>query len=663
MGRRILACLLAAAGVVLVLACAPVAPGRSLGSPLSSAPAGSTVVGAWAGLVQDARACSWLITGLFLTLVRGRHPVGWVILAVGVCLSWTAAQQQLLGGWQGLSDVSTVLYFCAEYYAPVVVLALYPDGLPAAKRYRRPLQLLVLALVVAMANLVLVLALGRGPDFYAVASDGSSAAAVLPFVAVLAVSVLLMWVSVLAIVVGAWMRLLAAARPQRQQLAWMLLAVLPGWALITVEQVCWPGGGPLGLDSAPLLWSWGLMAPVAVAVGVLKHRLQGIELVLRRGLVYLVLTAAVLLVYSVATAVGGVLVMRQAVPNLLIAAVVAVGIAPLKERVQGVVDHLVYGDRRDPLAAVTRLGQQLADEGELDLLSSALLAITGAVRAPGARVVHADGRLLASVGSVSAQALVLPLQLSGQQVGVVQVAPPGPGQQYAPDELRLLGGMATQLALVVHSSELSEALEAERDRVIEATRCERERVRADLHDGLGPALGGIALSLQVLADLLSSHGTAAALVQRLRVEVDAVVVDVRRILDALRPEALDASDLAGALRRFAVSLEPVLRVRISAGALPALPSPVEAAAYRITTEALTNAVRHSGADRVAVSLAADGGALQVVVRDNGHGFTRARTGVGLASMRRRAESLSGHFEVTSTSEGTVLTAHLPLVRR
>jgi signal transduction histidine kinase len=94
--------------------------------------------------------------------------------------------------------------------------------------------------------------------------------------------------------------------------------------------------------------------------------------------------------------------------------------------------------------------------------------------------------------------------------------------------------------------------------------------------------------------------------------------------------------------------------------LPALSAAVEVTAYRIVVEALTNAARHSGGDRATVTLCADGDALVIDVRDNGHPATAWSPGVGLTSMRERAEMLGGTVATRAGADGGAVSARLPL---
>jgi signal transduction histidine kinase len=330
--------------------------------------------------------------------------------------------------------------------------------------------------------------------------------------------------------------------------------------------------------SVPGFLALGFLIPVAVAVGVLRYGLLGIETVLRRGLVYGLLTAVVVAVYLAVTAVAGTQLDRGPLPGVVAAALVAVGLTPLRERLQVAVDRLVYGDRRDPMRAVTRLGDRVAAAGESDLLPVVLATVTDAVRAPGASLVGADGTVLAACGSHTPEgtAEVVPLRVGGRELGVLQVATRGPGEPYSDGDRRLLAALAPQVAVVVRALELAEALEAERDRVVAATRQERQRLRRDLHDGLGPSLSGVGLGLQALQDARAAddQATADQLLARIRAEVTTAVGEVRRILDDLRPAVLDATRLPAAIRRHAaaVSTGPI-EVSVDAADLPTLPRP------------------------------------------------------------------------------------------
>ena len=162
---------------------------------------------------------------------------------------------------------------------------------------------------------------------------------------------------------------------------------------------------------------------------------------------------------------------------------------------------------------------------------------------------------------------------------------------------------------------------------------------------------------------MPADSAAAALLDEIGAEVKASIADVRRVVEALRPPALDELGLVGAVRSRAAALAGDLVVEVSRrGDRPALPAAVETAAYRIAVEAMTNAVRHSGASRCAVSIAAGDRDLVVEVRDDGAGIDPGRpAGVGLRSMRERAAELGGECAIAvPAAGGTLVRARLPL---
>jgi signal transduction histidine kinase len=224
----------------------------------------------------------------------------------------------------------------------------------------------------------------------------------------------------------------------------------------------------------------------------------------------------------------------------------------------------------------------------------------------------------------------------------------------------LLADIAAQLGAAMHADGLLAAVRAAQERLVLAREEERRRLRRDLHDGLGPALAGLTLQVDTVRNLFSA-GNADASLLRLRSGIQDSVLDVRRIVEGLRPAALDDVGLVQAVRQLAAHhRQPA--VEVVADPLPRLPAAVEVAAYRIIQEALANAVRHSRAQavRVALDLPPDG--LVLTVTDDGTGVVTPRLdGVGLGSMRERAEEIGGRFTIDAQPGcGTTITATLPL---
>jgi signal transduction histidine kinase len=237
----------------------------------------------------------------------------------------------------------------------------------------------------------------------------------------------------------------------------------------------------------------------------------------------------------------------------------------------------------------------------------------------------------------------------------------------------LLVDLARQLGTLVHAVGLLDAVRASQERLVLAREEERRRLRRDLHDGLGPALAGLLLHVDTLRNLLRARldadasGVADEGLLALRAGIQGTVVDVRRIVEGLRPPALDELGLAEAVTQLADRLTAAggLAALVRADALPKLEAAVEVAAYRITQEALANVLRHAGARSADVRLECVPGGLVIEVRDDGHGGLVPRAdGVGLASMRERAEEIGGTFAIDSApGAGTTVRAFLPTAAR
>ena len=188
-------------------------------------------------------------------------------------------------------------------------------------------------------------------------------------------------------------------------------------------------------------------------------------------------------------------------------------------------------------------------------------------------------------------------------------------------------------------------------RALAAQEGERLRIARELHDEVGQALTAIMLSLEQAA----RAGTPAAEdeVATAREDLRETLEAVREIAKRLRPEALDDLGLPAALAALtnAVSRSAPVRVARHIDAdLPALRPEEELVVYRVAQEALTNVVRHSGAEEAELELRARPGAAELVVRDGGAGFRRdgQRDGSGIRGMRERALLVGADLEVRST---------------
>ncbi len=427
----------------------------------------------------------------------------------------------------------------------------------------------------------------------------------------------------------------------------------------------------------PTLLPWtvtgltGLPFPFLIASAILRHQAFDIDVVVRRSLVYGGLTLVVLVTYVAAAALLGAVVGSESpfATSLLATGVATLVALPVRDGLQRAVRRLLYGDRDEPVRAIRRLGERLeASLGPEAMPESVVATVSDALRLPYVSLElgpPGSMRAAAARGEPTAEVLERPIRFGSQTLGRLLVSPHGPADPLSSADLRLLDDLCRQVGIAAHAAVLTEDLRASRERIVTAREEERRRLRRDLHDGLGPALAAIALRAEAAESLMSSDPVAAQrLLDELRSEVTGAVTDVRRLVDGLRPPALDELGLVGAVRLVGERLETGggLEVSVEAsGSLTDLPAAIEVAAYRIATEAMTNAVRHAGAGHCRVRL--DGGEdLTLMVEDDGRGLAGDRgDGHGLASMHERAAELGGDCRVEAGTEGgTRVTARLPL---
>jgi signal transduction histidine kinase len=409
--------------------------------------------------------------------------------------------------------------------------------------------------------------------------------------------------------------------------------------------------------------------PVALGVAMLRHGLFGADRLLNRTVLYGTLSLAVLAVFGVsvglATAFGG-----GGTGAVLAAVVVAVGLSPARTMVQRWVDRVLYGTSRDPYAALTGLGERLsAAASPEDVLPVVADAVADALRLPYVAVTADEGTAASAVRGVpTGGTQVLPLRHAGAVVGTLTVGlPDGRAHLDRPAE-RLLHDLARLAGAAAQAVQLTDDVRRSRDELAAARDDERHRIRRDLHDGLGPALAGVALGLGAARRALTgSDPDTEALLAELEVEVRDSLDGVRHLVDDLPPTTLETLGLEAALGQYARSVSGrsgrALAVSVhTSGRLPPLPAAVEVAAYRIALEALTNVTRHARARRCRIHLAARGGTLLVTVRDDGRGPpANAPTGLGLPSMQHRAADLGGRCSLSPLrAGGTRLAACLPL---
>jgi len=467
---------------------------------------------------------------------------------------------------------------------------------------------------------------------------------------------------------------------ERQQTKWVVLgfALWLTYALLSTGPYLYfnslPSGSPESWWGAISELGWFLalnIVPVSLAIAVTRYRLWEIDVLINRTLVYGALTACVIGLYALV--VGGISLLFQTQGNwlaaLLATGLVAVLFQPLRDRLQKGVNRLIYGDRDDPVAVLSRLAERLETAAAPEEMIQGLVEIIAhTLNLPYAAVglqTSSDLAIAAAYGNSTHDLTSFPLSYQGSTIGQLMIAPREPGGAFNPAEMALLASIARQAGTAVYAAQLTADLRRSRQRLVTAREEERRRLRRDLHDGLGPVLASLTLTIDAIGKLMSvDQAAAAGLLQELKEQSQTAVQDIRRLVYDLRPPALDDLGLSAALRESATRYRQI-GVQFTVNTpmqMPPLPAAVEVAAYRIAQEAMTNVVRHAQARTCQVILALEQNALSVTVQDDGRGLSAdLQPTLGLRSMRERAEELGGRFTIEShNGGGTIVKAELPL---
>jgi two-component system NarL family sensor kinase len=603
-------------------------------------------------LTNAAMGAGFAACGAVLAHQRPRNPIGWLLLPAGIAHLTSAATVGLIPyglarGWPAalLSVLLTVFNLAWPFGITLLLplaLQLFPNGRLVSRAWRWPFAATV------VLGLAFVLT-GAGSEPLVVGGHTVQPAFTMPgydrLGAVWTLANAASIVGLAAAIAGLVIRYRRGDERLRRQLLWLVLALVVAVALNLPRWVV--GDGPILLLLAmPLV-------PIAITIAILRHGLLDIRLVVSRALLYLVLSLAVVVAYTgLIAALDAVL--RGAGAPVLATLLIALAFNPVRVRVQRAVDRLFYGARSDPVHALSRVGERLSTT---DDLAGVLDGIRDALRLPFAAL-RRDGRELAAAGEPPEMLHAVPLTFRGGRVGELVVGVRRGERALGPADLAVLGLLAPPLAAALHATALAEEVQGSRERIVAAREEERRRLHRDLHDGLGPTLTGAGYKADAACNVLTTEpGRAAALLDDLRHDIGTAIDDVRRVVYALRPPALDQFGLVGALRRHCDGL-PLTVVVDAPDHLPALPAAVEVAAYRIVTEALTNVTRHAAAHSVRITLTVDT-ALEVSIVDDGTRDAAWRDGVGLASMRERAAELGGTCTAGPTPAGGRVEAVLP----
>ena len=252
-----------------------------------------------------------------------------------------------------------------------------------------------------------------------------------------------------------------------------------------------------------------------------------------------------------------------------------------------------------------------------------------------------------------------PIVVSGRLWGATSISI-GPPDRFRSDAEQRLGKFTGLVAVALSNAEAREQLTASRSRIVQAGDAERRRLERNLHDGAQQRLVALALALRMAqAKLPNDPGAANELLDRASEELALGLEELRELARGIHPAILTDRGLAPALEALAARAT----VPVEVNGLPSerLPEPIEAAAFYVVAESLTNVAKYASAQSARVDLARDDGRLVVEVSDDGIGGADSAKGSGLRGLTDRVEALGGTLHVSSEKgRGTTVRAELPV---
>ena len=629
-----------------------------------------------ANLHNGLLALAFAGVGLYVLRARPGHRVGQLFVGLGVAaaLMYFGRQAGLHspplpgGAWLAWASIWLVPLVMASAGVAIMV---FPTGHHLSRRWR--------AASFVMVGLATLVALGSA--LWPVEDDWRRSDLAFPFdLGGKDTAQAVLWPVMLSCYLGfqaLWAaavvtRLRRAGSHEARQLRWFVFAMAVSAVLLLVGQVAW-GTPLLGVLTLPLL-------PLAAGVAIVRHRLYDIDPVINKALVAGAMVLLITVGYvAVVVGVGALLPLSDGVLALAATAVVAVAFEPVRRRAQALADRLVYGRRATPYETLSRLSAQLSrtDEGLLEGLAA---TIAGGVGASEVVVWLGDSermeavaawptrppegpRPLAELGS--RRDLVRPVWRDGTVQGAL-VLTTAPGERLTSGTDQLLGDLVAQTGLVIdHRTRLEQVahqaaeLQAAARRIVTAEDSARRRIERDLHDGAQQRLVSLGMELGGLVEQAAATGDADLVrtAEHARQQLLDATAELREMARGVHPAVLTLDGLEAALANLADRSPVLVRLHVALDRRP--PAEVEATAYFLVSEALTNAARHAGASVVDVRVSLDDDRLLVEVSDDGTGGAHLESGGGLQGLADRVAALGARLELRSPpGAGTIVRAVL-----
>jgi signal transduction histidine kinase len=612
--------------------------------------------------------------GALIASRRAGGPIGWLFMVVGLSflLSVVTSEYAIYAyRHPGALPLGVFAAWASNWlFIPsitplIVALALFPTGRVLSSRWRfLPVAIAVLSVFALAGTMLRTGQLDVAESLHIPNPTGVDALQGLAG-ALSTIAGYGLIASLIAALVAIALRFRRSRDEERQQIRWLAYAALGGGLLfITALLASLVTRSDSNVVVNALFYGFflcmGLGVPFAAGVAILRYRLWDLDLVVRKAVIFALVTGAITIVllvlaWVIPVAVVGIGTSGWERGLFLVGILLGTMIGPLRRGARRIADRLVYGGRATPYEVLTEFSGRLADTYAADDVVPRMAAIVGS--GTGARRVTIwlrVGRDLRPVASWPEPSDVteedgnwFEVRNQGAALGAITVSMPA-NDPMTPDRERLVHDLAAQAGLVLRNVRLIEELRESRRRIVAAQDTRARALERDIHDGAQQQLVALAVKLR-LADSTIDRDPAAAHAALAQLQADAqdALETLRDLARGIYPPLLADKGLPAALA--AQATKSAISTRVTAGGVGRYPQEIETAVYFCALEALQNASKYSRASSIEIRLEALDGELAFGIRDDGVGFDTATVarGVGLEGMADRIDAIGGRLSIES----------------
>jgi signal transduction histidine kinase len=640
-------------------------------------------------------ALQFAATGSILAIKRPANPIGWLFLLGALFAGlnelsdgyaiWSVAGRGSTTTLARLAAMGEEWLWIVAFTMLSIVLAVFPDGRPLSRRWKRVLAVALTGTAVSVIAYVLT-------DSPSVFKQVDNPLAVPGMAAVANTAIAFFFLLLIAGFANLIIRFRRTSGEEHEQLKWLAAST----AFLVVAFGAYLLGflvsGADAADTPAVNVAEGVLivglctVPISIAIAILKYRLYDIDVVIKKTVIFAMVAGAATVLYLlvavlVPTAIIG-LGSGLQTWAVLIGVAIGLSILPIRDRVRRFADRLVYGKRATPYEVLEEFSGRMSGAYATDDVLPRMARILGeAVGAERAEVWLRIGDELRSAGRWPADAaapapvrivgdgvptlsgdVAAPVLHQGELLGALDVAMPA-NDPMNPERERLIHGLAAQAGLVLRNARLIEELRASRQRLVAAQDEERRKIERNIHDGAQQQLVALAVRQRLAASLIGKDDDAARRTfEELQTRTSEALEDLRDLARGIYPPLLADKGLPAALE--AQARKSLLPVTIDPDGVGRYPQQIESAVYFSVLEALQNVAKYAEASTVVVTLAqSPDGHLRFAVADDGRGFDPHATGygTGLQGIADRLAVLDGALDVQSTpGGGTTVAGRVPV---